>query len=261
MPSWYLCCFWGPKLVSSCSHSKCSDHWAIFPVFSLLWSDRSLRVCIGDFISSWLDARQKQLEVRVSGWLLCLPNPHLEPQYLSLGVYFSCYMDQRLAPHEKCILDLGILLPETHTHIHIVFYCNTRMESRPTLPPVNREDPTGDSHCVGPEVSTMSCASLPVASLLPLLDSSKCRQEGSPVSRTLAFLAERLRAWKVLARLPIHFIWRVFHISWVCYYTRPNWQREPNSLPCTCLGLGRNGAVSVLSSAAVFLETWHFSLH
>ena len=34
---------------------------------------------------------QSEVEIRASGWLLCFSDLQLEPQYLSLGFYYSCY--------------------------------------------------------------------------------------------------------------------------------------------------------------------------
>lgn len=118
---------------------------------------------------------------------------------------------------------------------------------------------TVHSQCVGPEVSTLGCASLPVTSLLPLLCSSKCRQEGCPVPRMAGLLRQRgsvlEKTWQHSQFTSAEVTHSPRTISWVCYYNRPNWQREPYGLTCTCLGLGRNGVGSFLNSAAVFLET------
>ena len=35
---------------------------------------------------------QSEVEVRASGWLLGFSDPQVEPQYLSLGFYYSCYI-------------------------------------------------------------------------------------------------------------------------------------------------------------------------
>lgn len=104
------------------------------------------------------------------------------------------WTDQRLVPH-KFILELAspcqrqtcmntlcsIITPgqnQDQDHLY-----NLLTEGTPLG--------TAHSQCVGPEVSTLGCASLPVTSLLPFLYSSKCRQEGFPVSRMAGPLRQR----------------------------------------------------------------------
>ena len=49
---------------------------------------------------SW---RQDLVEVKglSSGWLFCFSDLQVEPQYLSLGFYYSSYIEQRERAHQR----------------------------------------------------------------------------------------------------------------------------------------------------------------
>ena len=47
-----------------------------------------------EFRSYWiqdLTPFQSEVEIRDSNWPLCFSDLQIEPQYLSLGIYYSCY--------------------------------------------------------------------------------------------------------------------------------------------------------------------------
>ena len=57
----------------------------------------SLRICRGRLTHFW-----SEVEVRASVWLICFSDLQVEPQYLSLGFYYSYYTwEQALCPEQK----------------------------------------------------------------------------------------------------------------------------------------------------------------